>query len=215
MGKSDKLEIILVRHAESKANANGVVDTNIPGTPLTPSGIHQAQKLANNLRLLKDKVATVYVSPFLRAQQTAKIIAQTLALDDSKIITNIRIREFYHGELNGLPTSETVKEMEQFLKQAAEGNYHFRVGTFGENQFELLDRLYDFLIFAYRKYKGQKIMVVAHGVVTTVIQKILLEALDKKEKHKSLGNAEFCPVEVDKKTFEKIVHQKQSLHESR
>lgn len=215
MTEANKLKIVLVRHAESVANANNVVDTKIPGGPLSPNGRKQVQTLTNNLWFLKGRVVAIYVSPFLRAQQTAKIISKSLDFDDSKVTTDARIRELYHGELNGLPSSQTVEEMKQLLKEAAKGNYRFRLGTSGENQFELLDRLYGFLIFAYKKHQGQTIMVVTHSVVTTVIQKILLEALDKKEKHKSLRNAEFCRVEIDKKTFEEIIKQKELLQESR
>jgi len=75
---SNDLQIFIVRHAESKANTNGVLDTRAPGGPLTAKGIKQARKLAKTLRglNLKREVAAVYSSPFLRTQKTAEIIAE-------------------------------------------------------------------------------------------------------------------------------------------
>lgn len=57
----------LIRHAESHANAGGAVMPN-PDIPLSPRGLQQAQALAE---WLPAPTGPVYVSSFLRTQQTA------------------------------------------------------------------------------------------------------------------------------------------------
>ena len=209
--KLNKLKVFLVRHAESVANANEIVDTEVPGAPLSSIGINQSQTLASKLRFLKGKISAIYTSPFLRAQQTARIIAKGLGVKKNNILTDARIKELYYGKLNGLSSSKTVKPMGLFLKKIAQGDYQFRLGVCGENQQELLDRLYDFLIYVYKKHCRQTIIVVTHSVITTVIQKIILEALGKREKHKSLANAEFYSVKIDEKVIRKLLGIRKSL----
>lgn len=212
MSISDPLRTFIVRHAESEANVNGTIDTKAPGGPLTPKGVKQAEKLAETLQNLKCEVAAIYVSPFLRAQQTAKILARTLKVNTCDIYTNEKIKELYWGELNGITSSNAAaKEMSRFLEEVAKGNYLHRLGRSGENQLELLRRLYEFLIDVWKKHKGQTVIVVTHSTVATVIQKIVLRALGKREKHKSLGNAEFCKIVISETDMRKINKRKQIL----
>ncbi|PIZ40751.1 hypothetical protein COY35_01625 [candidate division WWE3 bacterium CG_4_10_14_0_2_um_filter_47_8] len=214
MSVSNDLQIFIVRHAESKANTNGALDTRAPGGPLTAKGIKQARKLAKTLRDLdlKRGVAAIYSSPFLRTKKTAVIIAETLGFGLHNVLISERVKELYWGDLNGTASSDlTSKEMTHFLEEVAKGNYLYRLGRGGENQLELLRRLYEFLSDVWEKHKGQTIIVVTHSTIATVIQKIVLHALGKREKHKSLGNAEFCKIVISESDMKKINKRKQIL----
>lgn len=67
------LRLVLVRHGQSTANAAGVLDTRLPGCPLTEEGHRQATELAR--QLAGEPVVGIYASRALRTQQTAAPVA--------------------------------------------------------------------------------------------------------------------------------------------
>jgi broad specificity phosphatase PhoE len=66
----DLVQVWLVRHGESTANAGARGETPA-GTPLTARGHEQAARLANDLRMRVGLPTAIVVSPFIRTQQTA------------------------------------------------------------------------------------------------------------------------------------------------
>ena len=97
-------KFIFVRHGESEANRDFKIGEL--GTRLTEKGIEQAQKTG---RALKDMhITTVVCSAFVRAQQTAEIIAGELAipLRSIRIIDDLAERRMgaYEGQKKEHPT---------------------------------------------------------------------------------------------------------------
>jgi len=70
------ITLTFVRNAQSQANADGVIDTDIPGPSLTPDGKVQAQQLVNQVSH-KD-IDSIYSSATAEAQQTAGPLASEL-----------------------------------------------------------------------------------------------------------------------------------------
>ena len=70
------ITLTFVRNAQSQANADGVIDTDIPGPSLTPDGKGQAQQLVNQVSH-KD-IDSIYSSAMAEAQQTAGPLASEL-----------------------------------------------------------------------------------------------------------------------------------------
>ncbi|MBS9534096.1 histidine phosphatase family protein [Mycobacterium sp. M1] len=70
------ITLTLIRHAESVANADGVIDTTVPGPDLTEKGRTQAQNIAHELQ--HNRYDGVYASSMVRSQQTAAPLAQEL-----------------------------------------------------------------------------------------------------------------------------------------
>jgi broad specificity phosphatase PhoE len=70
------ITLTFVRHAESQANADGVIDTDIPGPGLTPLGEDQAEQIAHQLG--RNKYDGIFASTMVRTQQTAAPLAQKL-----------------------------------------------------------------------------------------------------------------------------------------
>ncbi len=66
--------LVLLRHGQTEANVQGVLDTDLPGTSLTPAGMQQAVEWgrATDPRSL----AVVATSEALRARQTGRLILQ-------------------------------------------------------------------------------------------------------------------------------------------
>jgi broad specificity phosphatase PhoE len=70
------ITVTFVRNAQSQANADGVLDTDVPGPSLTDEGKGQAQQLVRQLP--HNEVDAVYASAMAEAQQTAAPLASEL-----------------------------------------------------------------------------------------------------------------------------------------
>jgi broad specificity phosphatase PhoE len=73
----ESIVIDLVRHGQSEANAERVIDTAVPGTVLTALGRRQALSVANVLAA-QGPFAGIFASQLIRTQQTAAPLAATL-----------------------------------------------------------------------------------------------------------------------------------------
>ncbi len=70
------MTLTFVRHGESQANADGIIDTTVPGPGLTPLGEGQAQQIAHQLG--RNNYDGIFASTMARTQQTAAPLAQRL-----------------------------------------------------------------------------------------------------------------------------------------
>ncbi len=89
--KRKMLKIILIRHAESIANALGITQGQKIDEPLSKKGKYQALKLVH--RLKNEGVGKIYSSDLKRALHTAKKLSKTLKIN---IISDKRLRERNH-----------------------------------------------------------------------------------------------------------------------
>ena len=90
--------LILIRHGESEGNRDRIF-THTPEVPLTDAGHAQVRAAAEWVAARYRPVAVVS-SPFLRARQTAAILAERLAL---AVRVEEELREQSFGELAGQP----------------------------------------------------------------------------------------------------------------
>ena len=90
--------LVLIRHGESEGNRDRVF-TRTPEVPLTDAGRAQVLRAAEWVAARYLPVAVVS-SPFLRARQTAAILAERLAL---AVRVEEDLREQSYGELAGQP----------------------------------------------------------------------------------------------------------------
>jgi broad specificity phosphatase PhoE len=90
--------LTFIRHAQSAANAAGVIDTTVPGPDITPFGFGQAADAANQLSV--NRYDGIYASTMVRTQETAAPLAQ--ALDETVTILP-GLREIEAGQNEGLP----------------------------------------------------------------------------------------------------------------
>lgn len=94
------ITLTFVRHAESEANAAGVINTDVPGPGLSPKGEGQAQQLAH--KLARNHYDGIYASTMVRTQETAAPLAQELG-KQVKILPGLR--EISAGWFDGKPNS--------------------------------------------------------------------------------------------------------------
>lgn len=96
-GPNTLIQIDFVRHAQSIANAQGWIDTAVPGVALTPEGVQQAQAIAAVLAP-SNQYAGIFASELLRTQQTASYLT---APGNPVILPGLN--EINAGLLEGLP----------------------------------------------------------------------------------------------------------------
>ena len=94
------ITLTFIRHAESEANASGIIDTSVPGPGLTPKGKGQAEQVAH--QLAREQYDAVYASTMARAQQTAAPLAAEL---HKQVEVLQGIQEINAGWFEGKPVS--------------------------------------------------------------------------------------------------------------
>jgi broad specificity phosphatase PhoE len=97
------ITLTFVRHAQSEGNASGLVDTAVPGPPITAEGQRQAQAAADKLRG-KD-FDGIFVSSMVRTQQTAAPLAKDL---DKQVEVLPGLREIDAGRFEGTPEADAA-----------------------------------------------------------------------------------------------------------
>jgi probable phosphoglycerate mutase len=149
-------QLYLIRHGETMSAIQGLVGD----ADLSPLGILQAKRLRDRLAATREIAPDVLISStYLRAQQTAQIIAPALGLP---VILDDTIQEMRPGEAEGMPVDEFRKQFgepdfqEQPFRPLAPGGeswkqFVFRIGA-------ALDRI-------IHEYEGKTIVLVCHGGV--------------------------------------------------
>ena len=94
------ITLTFIRHAESEANASGIIDTSVPGPGLSPEGKGQAEQVAHQAG--HNNYDAVYASTMARAQQTAAPLAAEL---HKQVEVLQGIQEINAGWFEGKPIS--------------------------------------------------------------------------------------------------------------
>jgi broad specificity phosphatase PhoE len=90
--------LTFIRHAQSAANAAGVIDSSVPGPDITPFGFGQAADAGNQLSV--NTYDGIYASTMVRTQETAAPLSQAL---DEPVTVLPGLREIEAGQNEGLP----------------------------------------------------------------------------------------------------------------
>ncbi len=147
----------VMRHGETEGNVRGVwsVDSHVPH-PLTPKGREQVEKEAQKIK--DTKIDLIFVSPFGRTQETAKILVETLGLPKDIVVADPRLGEWNVGEeFDGKPLENFFS-----VRNKSENRYGFKTED-GESYNEVLVRSGQFLYELEEKYKGKNILIISHG----------------------------------------------------
>ncbi|MDI3314739.1 MAG: histidine phosphatase family protein [Mycobacterium sp.] len=94
------ITLTFVRHAQSRSNAENIIDTDVPGPELTEEGRGQARQLAH--QLARNGYDAVYASSMVETQQTAAPLAEELG-KQVEILPGLR--EIDAGWFNHKPQS--------------------------------------------------------------------------------------------------------------
>ncbi|MEP6648828.1 MAG: histidine phosphatase family protein [Lapillicoccus sp.] len=148
------MRLLLIRHAESTANAERLLDTAPPGSVLSDRGRAQAVELVESLAdVLLD---AIYVSDLVRTHQTAAPLAAARGLVP---VVRPGIREIQAGEYEMAPDDGSWGEYLAVLYRWADGEPDARIPG-GESGAEVMVR-YDEVVTEAAQHDCAAI--VSHG----------------------------------------------------
>lgn len=110
------MRLYLIRHATA-------VPSGTPGfledtsRPLTDEGRAEARRVAQALRRMKIKLDLIITSPYLRAAQTAEVLAR--GLDYTKVVRHV---ETLRAEADPRETSQSLRPFESYERVAFVGH---------------------------------------------------------------------------------------------
>ncbi|MEK9133003.1 MAG: class I tRNA ligase family protein, partial [Patescibacteria group bacterium] len=145
----------IVRHGEAEQNVKGVLNSD-PSLVfhLTRKGQEQIKKTAEKLQ--GKKIDLIISSPFMRAQETAGILAKELGV---KVSVDERLSEHNMGIFTG-------KTEEEYLSQFADIEARFYQKVKGGESFEEMEkRVIEVINHINQAHEGKNIVVVTHGDV--------------------------------------------------
>ena len=154
------LRLVLARHGQTTANAEGILDTRLPGHPLTEEGHRQAAELAD--QLAGEPVVAVYASRALRAQQTARPIAARHGLT-AQVLDGVH--EVAIGTLEGRQQPEDHRRLHEMYRAWHCGDLQAALPG-GESGSQVLDRYLTDVATIRAAHSGGTAVLVSHGAAT-------------------------------------------------
>jgi broad specificity phosphatase PhoE len=154
------LRLVLARHGQTTANAEGILDTRLPGHPLTEEGHQQAVELAQ--RLAGEPVVAVYASRALRAQQTAQPIAARHGL---AVQVLAGVHEVAIGDLEGRQAPDDHQTLHELYRAWHYGDLE-AARPEGESGKQVLDRYLADVAAIRCAHPGGTAVLVSHGAAT-------------------------------------------------
>lgn len=155
--------LLLIRHGQTDWNLQGRY-TGQSDIPINETGREQARRLADRLKETPPDV--IYASDLIRARETAEIIAATCNV---RLYTDPRLREINQGVWEGMLFPDikarfarefAAREADPLTVAAPEGE------TVGEVRQRVLAALEEII----QKHPGERVAIVAHGLVLAIIK---------------------------------------------
>lgn len=160
------MKLIFMRHGEARDNVEQVFSSdNLSCSLLTIDGI---QKVQENTRKL-GRIDKVYYSPIFRTVQTANLVREYMP--SVEFVTDDRIREIDYGTYNQKKNDSILDDVRRRQK---DGDFFIRFGKYGENKFEIYNRLLSFLEDLENKnFTNNNILIISHGSIISSLMRIL------------------------------------------
>lgn len=169
------MRLHLIRHGETRHNAEGRIQGDEVDDGLNEVGRAQADALAGHYaseRVRGLVVSRVYTSPLRRARHTATRIADALDLPEPIVLAGLREISWGHhmGRLN---TGATRVDMARILDAWDKGQHSVKA-LGGEAPGEAWDRAMKDLAPVIERHEHDDILVVAHGRINKILTSSLL-----------------------------------------
>ncbi len=177
--------LLMIRHAEPDEDAYGRCYGRLD-VALSPAGLASAERLAESLRAVE--LDAVYVSPRLRAVQTAAALGTPRTADD-------RLRELDFGQFEGRTYDEIEREHPEFFRSWRETPTLVRFPG-GESYTELRQRVSAALDDIVAANHDKTVALVSHGGVIRAALAIALGLPDDRAFALALGYARISIVDV-------------------
>ena len=160
--------IIFLRHGQAENNTKRILAGRTEGVPLTKIGIEQAEQIGKYLKPID--ISAIYSSPIERADNTAKIVAESNSIDYK---LDERLTELDMGKFTRMPYDEIfAKHGNVFLKFYSNDPIisKYNVETFPHVQ----KRVMDMLDYTIKKHDQENELLVTHmDPIKSVIAKVM------------------------------------------
>ena len=158
-------KIFLVRHGQDEDNANGILNGR-RDTPLTELGRQQARTIAEKLK--DNDIEVIYASPLKRAYETARIVAETLGVDEVITDEHLMEREF------GILTGKLVVDIPKYSSKTIQTDrvLYFIEAKGAEDFPSLYQRGKKILEEISQRHPNKNILIVAHGDIGKMIRAV-------------------------------------------
>lgn len=167
----------VMRHGEALHNTKNLCDSSQnPKNKLTKKGKEQAMESLTRFKKTHPdpRLDIVVASPFVRTQETARIVAEELNIPQSAIITETTIAEINVGIFDGKKTEKYhgyySSPMEKFVKAPPEG----------ESLHDTKKRLAAFMRQMESRYENKTVLVVSHEYPIWILESMLAGLDDEK-----------------------------------
>lgn len=176
--------LLLIRHAEPDEDARGRCYGRLD-VGLSPRGLESAERLAESLGNVALDV--VYVSPRLRAVQTAAALGGTLEVDQ-------RLRELDFGRLEGRTYDEIECEQPELFRRWMETPTQVRFPG-GESYADLRERVASAVDDVVAANRERTVALVSHGGVIRAALALALGLPDERAFSLDVGYARVSVVD--------------------
>lgn len=160
------MNLIFMRHGESMDNIKQILSSNnLACSFLTERGIEQVKTAVDKIK----KIDKVYYSPLIRTIQTACFFKKIH--HDVEFVIDERIREINYGIYGDKKNNIDLDKVRELQKK---GDFFVRFGKYGENKFEIYQRLISFLEDVKNdNFDNNNILIISHGSIISFLMKIL------------------------------------------
>ncbi len=165
------VELLVIRHGESTGNAERRLQGRLD-FPLSERGRAQAATLAEWLRARGFHWETAYVSPLLRARETAEIITSALGRPSATVLPELV--ELDPGRISGLGITELAEVAPEFFARGVEGRGDF--SAYGGESYEALQARVATVrerLGLDEDISGRRVLLVGHGGLNFQLVKAL------------------------------------------
>lgn len=183
----------VVRHGQSAGNvardeaeAAGLESIDIAwrdiDVPLSDLGAAQSAALGEwfGAQPPEEQPEVILCSPYVRAMQTAELVARHSGLQHLEMRLDERLREKEFGILDRLTVLGIQQQHAQLHEQRSHvGKFYFRPPG-GESWCDVILRLRSLQEMVTREYAGRRVLVVAHQVIVNCMR-YLIEQLTEKQ----------------------------------
>lgn len=163
-------KLILVRHGETEGNVGKILDTRLPGLPLTERGVAQAKTFGSRLTVAPQRL---FSSAALRARQTGGYIEEATGVSLA-VLENLQ--EVQLGELEGASTYLAHSTFQSVYHSWHFGDLKARIPG-GESGEEVLERYVPALERLRDEYLAEPgsgdVIVVSHGAAMRLVSREL------------------------------------------
>lgn len=152
------MRLILIRHGQTPANVEGILESSVPGPGLTELGQQQAEELVEALS--GDTIDALFVSSMIRTHLTAAPLAAARGLEP---IVRPGLREISAGDVEGNTDEASVHQYVSTLMTWCAG--HLDVRMPGADTGEEVIARFDEVVAEAEAMQVGTVALVSHGAM--------------------------------------------------